>query len=74
MLSEGLKSNSALTELNMESNGSRRKTSKQELALFHCYCVYNSVNDIRDEGASLFGEALKVNTTLISLNLICKKS
>ena len=30
-------------------------------------------NDIKDEGARMIGEALKINSTLIDLNLCCDR-
>ena len=70
-LSKALKSNTTLTELNLESEDKRRKTHKRHPSTIHSSLfLFNLTgNKIGNTGAKSLGESLKSNTTLTALNL-----
>ena len=72
-LSEALKSNTTLTQLNLKGEDKRKKTQKTSInsSLFSIL-ITSTANWIRDTGATSLSEALKSNTTLTELNLSCE--
>ena len=69
-LSEALKVNTTLTALNLKSVQQQQNKAQQP----HRANIdekNTAVNMIQDEGARALSEALKVNTTLTTLNLAC---
>ena len=62
LLNEELKGNTALTELNLESEDEKRERDGERRKRM-------TGNEIGDEGAKTMSEMLKVNTALTSLNL-----
>ena len=70
-LSESLKSNATLTQLNLNGEDKRKKTHKRHSSTNHFFPLMKpwTVNKIRDTGATSLSEALKSNTTLTKLNL-----
>ena len=72
-MSDALKSNTTLTELDLRCEDKRKKTHKRHTSTIHSFFLIKStVNNIGDTGATSLSEALKSNTTLIELNLIRK--
>ena len=73
-LSEALKSNMALTKLNLSGEDKRKKTHKRHLSTIHLYPFSFSLtgNKIGERGATSFSESLKSNTTLNALSLSCE--
>ena len=70
-LSESLKSNTTLTQLNLECEY-KRKTHKRQPSAIHSFFLFSStVNGIRERGATSLSESLKSNTTLFELNMSC---
>ena len=72
-LSESLKSNTTLTELNLRSEYRRRHTKDihQQFTLF--LSLFTSIgNKIGYTGATSLSKSLKSNTTLTELNLSCE--
>ena len=69
-LSEALKSNTTLTQLNLGGEDKRRKTQKTLIdnSLFSIL-ITSTGNNIGDTGAASLSESLKSNTTLTELNL-----
>ena len=70
MLSEALKTNTSLTNLNLtrkEQLFSKRKKERDDKI------KYEIANNIGDSGTRMFSEALKTNTTLTKLNLYGNK-
>ena len=69
-LSESLKSNSTLTELNLYCED-KRKTHERHPSTIHFFLfLFTSTgNEIGDTGVTSLSEALKSNTTLTELNL-----
>ena len=70
LLSEALKSNTTLIELNLGREDKRKKTHKdihQQIALI--FLLISTDTKIGDTGATSLSEALKSNTTLTKLNL-----
>jgi hypothetical protein len=72
-LSEALKSNTTLIELNMSCEDKRRHTKDihQQFTLFS-FIITSTVNKIGDTGATSLSEALKSNTALTKLDLFCE--
>ena len=70
-LSEALKTNATLTELNLNGEDKRKKTLKRYPSTIHSFSfLFTSTgNTIGDTGAASLSEALKSNTTLIKLDL-----
>ena len=70
-MSEVLKSNTELTQLNLESEHKRKKAHKRHPSIIHSFPLLfaPTVNIIGDTGATSLSEALKSNTTLTQLNL-----
>ena len=70
-LSESLKSNTTLTELNLGCEDKRRH--KRHPSTVH-YFLFSSPtgNDIGETGVSSLSESLKSNSTLTELNLNCE--
>ena len=69
-LSEALKSNTTLTELDLRCEDKRKKTHKRHPSTIHSSLFITSTdNNIGATGASSLSEALKSNTTLTKLNL-----
>ena len=70
-LSESLKSNTTLSELNLGGEDQRKKTHKRHPSTIHSFSfLFSSIgNNIRETGAKSLSEALKSNTTLTGLNL-----
>ena len=70
-LSESLKSNTTLTELNLSSEDKRKKTHKRHPSTIHSFSflILSTGNNIGDTGVSSLSESLKSNTTLNTLNL-----
>ena len=82
-LSEALKSNTTLTELNLGGEDKRKKTHQRHLSTDNSSFLFPStgsafgvgeisLNDIGERGATSLSEALKSNTTLKKLNLSCQ--
>ena len=73
-LSESLKSNTTLTQLNLNCEDKRKKTHKISISnsLFSFSLFITTASDIGETGATSLGEALKPNTTLTQLNLFCE--
>ena len=71
-MSEALKINTTLTELDLSCEDQRRHTKDidQQFTLFHF--SKSTGNNIGDTGATSMSEALKINTTLTALDLGCK--
>ena len=69
-LSEALKSNTALIELNLRSED-KRKTHKRHPSTIHSFpFLFSSTgNNIGDTGATSLSDLLKSNTALIQLDL-----
>ena len=70
-LSESLKSNTTLTQLNLSGKDQRKNTHKdirQQITLFP-FLFTSTDNDIGERGATSLSESLKSNTTLTELNL-----
>ena len=68
ILSEGLKRNTTLTELGMDSNEKTRIFNWMEKSWKRIYWIQKD-NNIGDEGAKMISEALKSNSTLTALIL-----
>ena len=69
-LSEALKSNTTLTELDLWSEDKRKKTHKRHPSTIHSCIIFTITgNNIGDTEATSLGEALKSNTTLTAFNL-----
>ena len=72
-MSEALKSNTTLTELNLNGEDKRKKTHKKHPPTIHSFFLFISTdNEIGDTGAASLSEALKSNTTLTELDLRCE--
>ena len=71
-MSELLKSNTTLIELNLKGEDKRKKTQKTSTNNSLFYFFTSTVNEIGDTGASSLSEALKSNTTLTELNICCE--
>ena len=71
-LSESLKSNATLTELNLSCQDKRRHTKDihQQFTLF--FLSTSTANQIGDTGITSLNESLKSNTTLTALDLSCE--
>ena len=73
-LSDSLKTNTTLTELNLSCKDKRKKTHKRHpstMNSFH-FLFISTDNGIGDTGATSLSESLKTNTTLTELNLSCE--
>ena len=72
-LSEALKSNTTLTVLNLKSEYKIEKTRKRHPSTIHSFpfLVTSTGNHIKDTGVTSLSEALKSNSTLVTLNLDC---
>ena len=70
-LSEALKSNTTLTQLDLSGEDKRKKTHKRHPSIIHSFSILITSTDnmIRETGATSLSEALKSNTTLTKLNL-----
>ena len=69
-LSEALKSNTTLTELDLSCDDKRKKTHKRYPSAIHSSILFISKgNNIGDTGLALLVEALKSNAALIELDL-----
>ena len=70
-MSEGLKSNTTLTWLDLSCEDKRKKTHKRHPSTIHSssFLFTSSANEIGDTGATSLSEALKSNATLTELNL-----
>ena len=68
-MSEALKSNTTLTELNLFGEAKEdTKDMHKQFTLFP-FLITSTGNEIGDTGATSFSEALKTNTTLKKLDL-----
>ena len=70
-LGESLKSNTTLTELNLECKNKRKKTHQKTSinnSLFS-FLFISTVNKVGETGATSLSEALKLNTALTKLNM-----
>ena len=70
-MSESLKSNTTLTQLNLYGKDKRKKTHKRHPSTDHSFSflITSTGNKNGDTGATSLSEALKTNTTLIELDL-----
>ena len=69
-MSESLKSNTTLTELNLESEDKRKETQKTSTNnSLYSFLFASTGNNIGDTGATSMSESLKSNTTLTKLDL-----
>ena len=70
-MSESLKSNTTLTELNMFGEDKRKKTHKRHPSTIHSFLFHftSTENDIGNTGTTSLSESMKSNTTLTKLNL-----
>ena len=68
-LSEPLKSNTTLTQLNL--SGEDKRMTQIHPNHFYPF-LFLSDNEVGDTGAMSLSEALKSNTTLVELNLSCE--
>ena len=69
-LSEALKSNTALTKLDLSREDKIKKTHERHSSTIHSSFFFALTdNNIRDTGATSLSESLKSNTALTELNL-----
>ena len=69
-MSDALKSNTTLTQLNLESKHKRNNIQMTSINNPHFSTfIKSTVNNIGDRGATSLSDALKSNTTLTKLNL-----
>ena len=71
-LSEALKSNTTLTQLNLSGEDKRRHTKDIHQQFTFSFHFTKTGNEIGDVGATSLSEALKSNTTLTELDLSCE--
>ena len=72
-LSEALKSNTTLTELDLNCEYRRKKTNKRHSSTIHSFLFSTQTgNLIGDIGMTSLSEALKSNTALTELSLCCE--
>ena len=72
MLSESLKANTVLSNLNLRGEYQLRELNFEKYLIKANVCVWND-NKIGIEGSYAFSEALKINTSLTKLNIECGK-
>ena len=68
-LSEALKSNTTITDLDLASEDKRKKTHKRHPSTIHCFAIASTDNMIGERGVTSLSESLKSNTTLTKLYL-----
>ena len=70
-LSESLKSNTTLTQLNLSGEDKRKKAHKRHPSTIHSFPFHitSTGSIIGERGAASLSESLKSNTTLTELNL-----
>ena len=73
-MSEALKSNTSLTNLDLSCEDRRKKTRKRHPSTVYSFSFLfsSTVNKIRDTSAESFSDSLKSNTTLTDLDLSCE--
>ena len=72
-MSEALKSNTTLKQLNLSSEDKIKKTQRHSSTIHSFSFLFTSTgNDIGESGATSLSEVLKSNTTLTKLNLSCE--
>jgi hypothetical protein len=72
-LSEALRSNTTLTELDLDGEDDRKKTrNRHPLTIHSFFLLIQTGNYIEDTGATSLSDALKSNTTLTKVNLKCE--
>ena len=71
-MSEALKSNTTLIELNLGGEDKRKKTHKWNPSTIHPFSFHNALtdNNLEDTGAESLSESLESNTTLTELDLL----
>ena len=71
LLSDALKSNTALTKLNLRGENKRNNTHKLHPSTIHSFSILikSTGNEIGAPGAISLSDALKSNTTLTQLNI-----
>ena len=70
-MSELLKSNTTLIELNLKGEDKRKKTQKTSINNSLFYFFTSTENDIGSTGATSLSELLKSNTTITDVDLDC---
>ena len=70
-LSESLKVNTTLVEIDLSGKKQRKKTHKRHPSTIHSFpfIITSTGNKVGDTGVASLSEALKSNTTLTELNL-----